>query len=193
MTSTVGLVLGDGFQDRRSQLVNRPRNLLLADHGRWCDQQVVSGEAVDASLHGIEEQSALDRGLAYSARYVQFWGERPFAAFFGYEFDSPQEAHAANVADGVQVLQTCQRGCESCGRSSGDLGIRGSNQFLLTTHNPYVLMSIIEKTPQADLAIYVTRMKNYRTEIRLLTEAEMGEALELSMDLFLNLDRYFTD
>jgi predicted ATPase len=68
-----------------------------------------------------------------------------------------------------------------------------SNQFFLTTHNPYVLMSIIEKTPKADLAVYVTRMKNYRTEIRLLTDAELGEALELGMDLFLNLDRYFAD
>ena len=68
-----------------------------------------------------------------------------------------------------------------------------TNQFFLTTHNPYVLMSIIEKTPKADLAVYVTRMKNYRTELRLLTDEEMAEALELSMDLFLNLDRYFAD
>ncbi len=68
-----------------------------------------------------------------------------------------------------------------------------TNQFFLTTHNPYVLMSIIEKTPRADLAVYVTRMKNYRTEVRMLSDAELSEALELSMDLFLNLDRYFAD
>ena len=68
-----------------------------------------------------------------------------------------------------------------------------TNQFFLTTHNPYVLMSIIEKTPKADLAVYVTRMKNYRTELRLLTDEEMAEALDLGMDLFLNLDRYFAD
>ena len=68
-----------------------------------------------------------------------------------------------------------------------------TNQFFLTTHNPYVLMSIIEKTPKADLAVYVTRMKDYRTEVRMLTDAELSEALELSMDLFLNLDRYFPE
>jgi hypothetical protein len=68
-----------------------------------------------------------------------------------------------------------------------------TNQFFLTTHNPYVLMSIIEKTPKADLAVYVTRMKNYRTELRLLEETELSEALDLGMDLFLNLDRYFPE
>ncbi len=66
-----------------------------------------------------------------------------------------------------------------------------SNQFFLTTHNPYVLMSIIEKTPSANLAIYATRMRNYRTELHRLDEKELDEALDLNMDLFLNLDRYF--
>jgi hypothetical protein len=68
-----------------------------------------------------------------------------------------------------------------------------TNQFFLTTHNPYVLMSIIEKTPKADLAVYATRMKDYRTELRLLGDAELSEALDLGMDLFLNLDRYFPE
>lgn len=52
-------------------------------------------------------------------------------------------------------------------------------------------MSIIEKTPTADLAVYVTRMRDYRTEVRLLSGDELVEALDLGMDLFLNLDRYF--
>ena len=68
-----------------------------------------------------------------------------------------------------------------------------TNQFFLTTHNPYVLMSIIEKTPEAELAVFVTRMKNYRTELHQMTPEELAEALELSMDLFLNLDRYFPE
>jgi AAA15 family ATPase/GTPase len=68
-----------------------------------------------------------------------------------------------------------------------------TNQFFLTTHNPYVLMSIIEKTPRADLAVYVTRMRSYRTEVHRLSDAELAEALELSMDIFLNLERYFPD
>ena len=68
-----------------------------------------------------------------------------------------------------------------------------SNQFFLSTHNPYVLMSIIEKTPQAELAVYATRMRNYRTEVRLLTPENCAEALELGMDLFLNLERFFPE
>jgi len=68
-----------------------------------------------------------------------------------------------------------------------------SNQFFLSTHNPYVLMSIIEKTPQADLAVYATRMRNYRTEVQLLTPEQCSEALELGMDLFLNLERFFAE
>ncbi|MEZ0258342.1 MAG: ATP/GTP-binding protein [Chthoniobacter sp.] len=68
-----------------------------------------------------------------------------------------------------------------------------SNQFFLSTHNPYVLMSIIEKTPQIELAVYATRMRNYRTEVRLLTPENCAEALELGMDLFLNLDRFFPE
>ena len=68
-----------------------------------------------------------------------------------------------------------------------------SNQFFLSTHNPYVLMSIIEKTPQTELAVYATRMRNYRTELRLLTPENCAEALELGMDLFLNLERFFPE
>lgn len=68
-----------------------------------------------------------------------------------------------------------------------------SNQFFLSTHNPYVLMSIIEKTPQTELAVYATRMRNYRTEVHLLTPENCAEALELGMDLFLNLERFFPE
>ena len=65
--------------------------------------------------------------------------------------------------------------------------------FPQCTHNPYVLMSIIEKTPQPELAVYATRMRNYRTELRLLTPEHCAEALELGMDLFLNLERFFPE
>jgi AAA15 family ATPase/GTPase len=68
-----------------------------------------------------------------------------------------------------------------------------SNQFFLSTHNPYVLMSIIEKTPQVELAVYATRMQNYRTELQLLTSEQCSEALELGMDFFLNLERFFPE
>lgn len=65
------------------------------------------------------------------------------------------------------------------------------NQFFITTHNPYVLMSLIEKTPKDDLALFATRMANYRTEFSLVDEPGRAEMLDLSMDVFLNLDRFF--
>ena len=68
-----------------------------------------------------------------------------------------------------------------------------TNQFFFSTHNPYVLMNVIEKTPQAHLAVYATRMRNYRTELHQFTPENCAEALDLGMDLFLNLDRFFPE
>lgn len=65
-----------------------------------------------------------------------------------------------------------------------------SNQFFLSTHNPYVLNSIIEKTPVDQLAVFVTRMRNYETEIHPVESDRLPEMLDLSMDVFLNLDRF---
>ena len=38
-----------------------------------------------------------------------------------------------------------------------------SNQFFLTTHNPYILSSIVGKTPVKDLAVFVATMENFCT------------------------------
>jgi len=66
-----------------------------------------------------------------------------------------------------------------------------SNQFFLTTHNPYVLTSLIEKTAASDLAVFITRMRNYRTEFHLASDDQLREMLSLTMDVFLDLDRFF--
>jgi AAA15 family ATPase/GTPase len=73
------------------------------------------------------------------------------------------------------------------------IALDATNQFFFSTHNPYVLMNIIEKTPQAELAVYATRMRNYRTELHRFTPENCEEALDLGMDLFLNLDRFFPE
>jgi len=65
------------------------------------------------------------------------------------------------------------------------------NQFFLTTHNPYVLTALIEKTGLQDIAVFVTRMRNYRTEFHLASEKQLSEMLDLTMDVFLNLDQFF--
>ncbi len=64
-----------------------------------------------------------------------------------------------------------------------------SNQFFLTTHNPYLLLSLIEKSNAENINICIVRMKNYETKITPLNQEQLGEVLDLNSDVFLNLDR----
>ncbi|MBI1306718.1 MAG: AAA family ATPase [Bacteroidetes bacterium] len=63
-----------------------------------------------------------------------------------------------------------------------------SNQYFITTHNPYVLINLIDKTPSKDLSVYVTRMKDYSTEIHKLNSDQIVSAMEYQHDIFFNLD-----
>lgn len=67
------------------------------------------------------------------------------------------------------------------------IAMNGSNQFFITTHNPYLLRSIITKTPRKELKVFVTNLKNYKTECRALTDKELSEVLDMDMDFFFNL------
>lgn len=62
------------------------------------------------------------------------------------------------------------------------------NQYFISTHNPYFLVSLIEKTPAAELAVFLTGMKNYRTEVKTLVRKEISEILDLGASTFFNLD-----
>ncbi len=62
------------------------------------------------------------------------------------------------------------------------------NQYFISTHNPYFLISLIEKTPAAELAVFLTGMKNYRTEVKALARKEISEILDLGASAFFNLD-----
>lgn len=64
-----------------------------------------------------------------------------------------------------------------------------TNQFFLTTHNPYLLSSIVEKTLMKDLAVFVTRMENFETKLKQIPDKNLPELLELDSDAFFNLDR----
>lgn len=65
-----------------------------------------------------------------------------------------------------------------------------TNQYFLSTHNPYFLISLIEKTPLDDLAVFVAYFKDYQTRVHELSRAELSEAIGLGASVFLNLDRY---
>ena len=64
-----------------------------------------------------------------------------------------------------------------------------SNQYFLTTHNPYVLGSIVGKTPTKDLAVFVATMEDYSTRIKLVSPEGLSKVLGYGPDAFLNLDK----
>ena len=63
------------------------------------------------------------------------------------------------------------------------------NTFFLTTHSPYLLGSLIEKTPKEELAVVLCHMENFETKARVLSQDEVQELLDLGADAFFNLDR----
>jgi hypothetical protein len=64
-----------------------------------------------------------------------------------------------------------------------------SNQFFLTTHNPYILGSIVAKTPMKDLAVFVTTMEDFATKLKPVTNEGLSRILDYGPDAFLNLDK----
>ena len=68
-----------------------------------------------------------------------------------------------------------------------------SNQFFLTTHNPYFLAGIIGKTPADKLALFVChRDDDGATSARLLTPPDVSRVVEQGPDVFFNLDEFLT-
>jgi len=62
-----------------------------------------------------------------------------------------------------------------------------SNQYFVTTHNQYLLQSIIEKAPEGEVQVIATFRKDGFTRTRIVPLPEVMELMEY--DLFLNLDR----
>lgn len=63
------------------------------------------------------------------------------------------------------------------------------NQFFLTTHSPYMLTSLIEKTPVDELNVILCRMENFETKAYVMNEEQKGQLLEWGMSAFYNFDR----
>ena len=65
------------------------------------------------------------------------------------------------------------------------------NQYFISTHNPYFLITILEKAPKNDVNIIVTDYSNYETKVRLVPENKFPEILSKDIDIFFNLDMLF--
>jgi AAA15 family ATPase/GTPase len=69
------------------------------------------------------------------------------------------------------------------------IGLDETNQFFLTTHNPYLLLSLIEKTALKNINVCVTSMKNYETKVTSLNKKQIEKVLDLNSDVFFNLEK----
>jgi len=67
---------------------------------------------------------------------------------------------------------------------------KNENQYFISTHNPYFLLSILEKTPKNEIAVFNTYLENYQTKVKALTEDQMKEVLEKGIDLFFDIERF---
>ena len=68
-----------------------------------------------------------------------------------------------------------------------------NNQYFITTHNPYFLLSLLEKTPKEEIAVFITYYRNYQTQVKKLSEKEIQEVVNLDIDVFFNLDMFLED
>lgn len=64
-----------------------------------------------------------------------------------------------------------------------------NNQFFISTHNPYFLNSLIEKTSPENLNVSIVYFRKHKTQIKTLSKNELREILSHD-DVFLNLDSY---
>jgi len=67
---------------------------------------------------------------------------------------------------------------------------KNQNQYFISTHNPYFLLSILEKTPKNEIAVFNTYLENYQTKVKALTEDQMKEVLDKGIDLFFDIERF---
>jgi hypothetical protein len=65
-----------------------------------------------------------------------------------------------------------------------------TNQYFISTHNPYFLFSLLEKTPETEVAIFITYLEEYQTKVKPLAGDDLREILDLDYSVFFNLDRF---
>ena len=64
-----------------------------------------------------------------------------------------------------------------------------TNQFFITTHNPYLLLSLIEKSKVENLNVCLVEMKDYKTEVTVLNEKQIEKVLDFNSDVFFNFNQ----
>jgi hypothetical protein len=77
-------------------------DLLVRDHRGRGNQQMIAGDAVYRTLHGVYKQPASHGCLGHTSGKIQCGGEWLFARLVGDELHAPQHPNAPNVAYRLQ-------------------------------------------------------------------------------------------
>lgn len=64
-----------------------------------------------------------------------------------------------------------------------------SNQFFITTHNPFLLLALIEKSKETDLNVCIVQMKDFKTKVSVLNKSQTSKVLDFNTDVFFNFDK----
>lgn len=62
-----------------------------------------------------------------------------------------------------------------------------TNQFFISTHNPYLLGSLLDKQNKNDIAVFIVKMKDYQTVATLCNQNQINELISLGCGSFFNL------
>lgn len=68
-----------------------------------------------------------------------------------------------------------------------------NNQYFISTHNPYFLLSVLEKTPKDEIKVFITYLKDYQTKIKSLNEKDLQEIMDMGIDVFFNTERFLEE
>jgi AAA15 family ATPase/GTPase len=66
------------------------------------------------------------------------------------------------------------------------IALDASNQYFIATHNPYLLVAILEKAKKEEVAVFATRYRKFETDATLLRESQLANLLD--GDPFLGLE-----
>ena len=70
------------------------------------------------------------------------------------------------------------------------IALDDTNQFFITTHNPYLLGSLIQKCKLNDLNIVIVRMKDYQTTVFPVNSDKIGDMISEGGDIFFDLSKF---
>ncbi len=71
-----------------------------------------------------------------------------------------------------------------------EIGLDESNQYFISTHNPFFLLPLLEKTKVDDIAVFIVYYRHRQTLARPMVGQEVERLLELGRDVFFNLDLF---